>query len=62
MLHCKGISYGCKDGAEARRLNRQPIDAGRFAAFSVAALATFSVAANISHYDMLIFEARAFSN
>ena len=28
MLRCKGIFYGCKDGAEARRLNRLLIDAG----------------------------------
>jgi len=28
MLRCKGIFYGCKDGAEARRLNRLLINAG----------------------------------
>ena len=28
MLRCKGIFYACKDGAEARRLNRLLIDAG----------------------------------
>jgi hypothetical protein len=28
MLRCKGVFYGCKDGAEARRLNRLLIDAG----------------------------------
>jgi phosphoglycerol transferase MdoB-like AlkP superfamily enzyme len=28
MLRCRGIFYGCKDGAEARRLNRLLIDAG----------------------------------
>lgn len=28
MLRCKGIFYGCKGGAEARRLNRLLIDAG----------------------------------
>jgi hypothetical protein len=28
MLRCKGLFYGCKDGAEARRFNRLLIDAG----------------------------------
>src|SRR5436305_740390 len=28
MLRCKGMFYGCKDGAEARRFNRLLIDAG----------------------------------
>jgi len=28
MLRCKGMFYACKDGAEARRLNRLLIDAG----------------------------------
>ena len=28
MLRCKGIFYGCKDGAEAARLNRLLINAG----------------------------------
>ena len=28
MLRCRGIFYGCKEGAEARRLNRLLIDAG----------------------------------
>jgi hypothetical protein len=28
MLRCKGLSYACKDGAEARRLSRLLIDAG----------------------------------
>jgi phosphoglycerol transferase MdoB-like AlkP superfamily enzyme len=28
MLRCKGIFYGCKDGVEARRLNRLLINAG----------------------------------
>ena len=28
LLRCKGIFYGCKDGAEARRLNRLLINAG----------------------------------
>jgi Sulfatase len=28
MLRCNGLFYGCKDGAEARRFNRQLIDAG----------------------------------
>jgi hypothetical protein len=28
MLRCKGLFYACKDGAEARRLNRLLIDAG----------------------------------
>jgi hypothetical protein len=28
MLRCNGIFYGCKDGAEARRLNRLLINAG----------------------------------
>jgi hypothetical protein len=28
MLRCKGVFYGCKDGAEARRFNRLLIDAG----------------------------------
>jgi hypothetical protein len=28
MLRCKGIFYACKDGAEARRLNRMLINAG----------------------------------
>src|ERR1700744_1624832 len=28
MLRCQGIFYACKDGAEARRLNRLLIDAG----------------------------------
>ena len=28
MLRCKGVFYGCKDGAEARRLNRLLIEAG----------------------------------
>jgi hypothetical protein len=28
MLRCKGVFYACKDGAEARRFNRQLIDAG----------------------------------
>jgi len=28
MLRCKGVFYGCKDGAEARRLNRLLIDGG----------------------------------
>src|SRR6202011_1094420 len=28
MLRCKGIFYGCKHGAEARRLNRLLINAG----------------------------------
>jgi hypothetical protein len=28
MLRCKGMFYGCKDGAEARRLNRLLINAG----------------------------------
>ncbi|MBR0825775.1 sulfatase-like hydrolase/transferase [Bradyrhizobium manausense] len=28
MLRCKGLFYSCKDGAEARRLNRLLIDAG----------------------------------
>jgi len=28
MLRCRGIFYACKDGAEARRLNRLLIDAG----------------------------------
>jgi phosphoglycerol transferase MdoB-like AlkP superfamily enzyme len=29
MLRCKGVFYGCKDGAEARRFNRLLIDAGQ---------------------------------
>ncbi len=28
MLRCKGVFYACRDGAEARRLNRLLIDAG----------------------------------
>jgi hypothetical protein len=28
MLRCNGVFYACKDGAEARRLNRMLIDAG----------------------------------
>src|SRR5579871_87672 len=28
MLRCRGLFYGCKDGAEARRFNRLLIDAG----------------------------------
>ncbi|MFO1111961.1 MAG: sulfatase-like hydrolase/transferase [Bradyrhizobium sp.] len=28
MLRCKGLFYGCKDGAEARRFNRLLIEAG----------------------------------
>ena len=28
MLRCKGVFYTCNDGAEARRFNRQLIDAG----------------------------------
>jgi phosphoglycerol transferase MdoB-like AlkP superfamily enzyme len=28
MLRCRGVFYGCKDGAEARRFNRLLIDAG----------------------------------
>jgi hypothetical protein len=28
MLRCKGVFYACNDGAEARRFNRQLIDAG----------------------------------
>ena len=28
MLRCKGVFYGCRDGAEARRFNRLLIDAG----------------------------------
>jgi hypothetical protein len=28
MMRCRGIFYGCKDGAEARRFNRLLIDAG----------------------------------
>ncbi|OIQ69202.1 hypothetical protein GALL_491990 [mine drainage metagenome] len=28
MLRCRGMFYACKDGAEARRFNRMPIDAG----------------------------------
>ncbi len=28
MLRCKGLFYGCQDGAEARRFNRLLIDAG----------------------------------
>ena len=27
MLRCKGVFYGCGDGAEARRFNRMLIDA-----------------------------------
>jgi len=27
MLHCSGVFYDCKDGAEFRRLNRMLIDA-----------------------------------
>jgi hypothetical protein len=28
MLRCKGVFYACRDGAEAKRFNRQLIDAG----------------------------------
>jgi hypothetical protein len=28
MLHCEGVFYACKDGAEGRRFNRLLIDAG----------------------------------
>ena len=28
MHRCNGVFYGCKDGSEARRLNRLLIDAG----------------------------------
>jgi hypothetical protein len=28
MLRCRGVFYGCKNGAESRRLNRLLIDAG----------------------------------
>lgn len=34
MLRCKGVFYSCKDGAEARRLNRLLIEAGMIRGFN----------------------------
>jgi hypothetical protein len=38
MLRCKGAFYACQDGAESRRLNRLPIDAGMIHGLQLAAL------------------------